>query len=425
MRTLTSFTRRPAATAAAALAATLMLALPAAQAADAGALSYKVYGFVNAEIESVEAKGGTTPYRQRGRVTDGNSRLGVYSSFAVDAELKAVLQLEASLNNFDQGGIGDNGSTSTLTSRNSYVGLEHVRFGRLLVGNYDSAYRSLVGSGGALGGNLGLSVQGLDLWNNTSAQVSGNAYSVFSRGEARYKNSVHYFSPVWNGLQAAASYGFDESRNGGLNRGRFSLAAKYSLGPLQIGVGLDQQQSTGVDIDKGLQGWGFRTTGQDGANTRFAKIVALYDLPTGTTLGLGVEQARYGFQQFVPPGPGNIYPTLNTGRMNQTGTMASIAQRVGERTTLMASVGTLGRLSNAAVGAPDDYRASQASVGAKLRLNDLLTVYAYGTRIRNHSQQGVNLGQAPLYSANAGSADAYLSPGDSPRAFGVGLIASF
>jgi hypothetical protein len=65
------------------------------------------------------------------------------------------------------------------------------------------------------------------------------------------------------------------------------------------------------------------------------------------------------------------------------------------------------------------------SLGAKYKLNDLLTAYAYGTRICNHSQQGVNLGQAPLYSANTGSADAYLSPGDSPRAFGVGLIASF
>lgn len=422
MKTSISFKRRPAAVACAALA---LGAASAACAADTGTFNYKVYGFINAEIESVQAKGGTTPYAQRGRVTDGNSRLGVQSSFKVDDELTAVLQLEASLNNFDQGGVGDNGSTSTLTSRNSYVGLDHAHLGRLLVGHYDSAYRSLVGSGGALGGNLGLSVQGLDLWNNTSAQLTGNAYSVFSRGEARYKSSVHYFTPVWHGLQAAASYGFDETRSSGLNRGRFSLAAKYQNGPLQVGIGLDQQQSTGVDIDKGLLGWGFRTTGQDGATTRFAKLVATYAFPTGTTVGLGVEQARYGFQQFVPPAPGSIYPTLNTGHMKQTGMMASLSQSIGEHATLMVSAGALGQLSNAVVATPDDYRASQASAGVKYRLNSLLTVYAYGTRIRNHPQQGVNLGQAPLYSANTGSADAYLSAGDSPRAFGVGLIASF
>jgi len=419
------FKRRAAASAAATLAAALLMAAPAAQAADAGALSYKIYGFVNAEIETVKAKGGTTPYQQRGRVTDGNSRLGVYSTFAVDDELKAVLQLEGSLNSFDQGGVSDNGSTSTLTSRNSYVGLDHVRFGRVLVGNYDSAYRSLVGSGGAMGGNLGLSVLGLDLWNNTSAQLTGNAYSVFSRGEARYKNSVHYFSPEWNGLTAAASYGFDESRNAGLNRGRFSMAFKYQTGALQVGLAVDQQQNTGVDIDKGEAGWGFRTAGQDGATTRFVKLVATYELPTRTMIGVGVEKASYGFQQFVPPSPGNIYPTLNNGHMRQTGMMASIAQRVGDRTTLMVSAGDLGRLSGAVVGTPDDYRASQVSLGAKFKLNDLLTAYAYGTRIRNHSQQGVNLGQAPLYSANTGTSDAYLSPGDSPRAFGVGLIANF
>ncbi len=425
MRTSPPFKRRAAAPTAATLAGALLLAAPAVHAAEAGALSYKIYGFVNAEIESVKAKGGTTPYAQRGRVTDGNSRLGVYSTFAVDADLKAVLQLEGSLNNFDQGGISDTGSTSTLTSRNSYVGLDHVQFGRLLVGNYDSAYRSLVGSGGAMGGNLGLSVLGLDLWNNTSAQLTGNAYSVFSRGEARYKNSVHYFSPEWHGLQAAASYGFDEARSAGLNRGRSSLAIKYHTGALQVGLAVDQQQKTGVDIDKGQAGWGFRTTGQDGATTRFIKLVATYELPTRTTLGVGIEKASYGFQQFIPPSPGNIYPTLNNGRMRQTGMMASIAQRVGERTTLMLSAGDLGRLSNAVVATPDDYRASQVSLGAKYKLNDLLTAYAYGTRIRNHSQQGVNLGQAPLYSANTGSADAYLSPGDSPRAFGVGLIANF
>ena len=408
-----------------AAAAATLLAAPLAARADLPPVTFKPYGFINAELESVQASGGTTPYQQRGRVTDGNSRLGVLMSFAVDAELKAVLQIEASLNSFDQGGVSDTGSTSTLTSRNSYVGLEHVRFGKFLVGNYDSAYRSLVGSGGELGGNLGLSVQGLDLWNNTSAQLTGNNYSVFSRGEARLKNSVHYFSPEWKGLQAAVSYGLDEARSGGLNRGRASLGVKYRIGALQVGVGFDQQSSTGVDVARGEQGWGFRLAGQDGASARYTKLVASYQLPTKTYIGAGIEQARYGFQQFVPPAPGSIYPQLLNGSMKQTGLMGSVAQPIGEHATVMLSAGRIGRLSNAAVGSPDDYKATQISLGAKYKINDLLTTYVYGTRIRNHAQQSVNLGQAPLFSANLGSPDAYLSPGDSPRAFGIGLIASF
>lgn len=384
----------------------------------------KLYGFLNAEVESVQAKGGTTPYESRGRVTDGNSRLGATGSIEISPTTKAIWQLEASLNSFDQGGINDRGESNTLTSRNSFIGIEDVRFGRLVVGNNDSAYRSLVGSGGAMGGNLGLSTLGLDLWNNTTAQLTGNSYSLFSRGEARYKNSVHYTSPEWMGLQGAASYGFDEGRNGGLGHNRFSLAAKYQNGPLQVGVAMDQQSNTGADIDNLQKGFGFRTGSQQGVNTRYAKLLASYQLPTGTYLGLGVEQGRYGFSQFVPPAGSQIYPQLVTGQMKQTGVMASLAQQFGHA-TLMLSVGSLGKLSNAAFGAPQDYKATQYSVGGKYKLNDYLTAYAYATKIKNRVQQSVNFGQNPLYSVNVGSADAYLSPGDSPQAIGVGLIASF
>lgn len=406
-----------------ALLGSLVAALPATVHAEV-LVPIKLYGFLNAEIEQVQAKGGTTPYQSRGRVTDGNSRLGITGAFTVNDRLKAIWQLEGSLNSFDQGGTDDLGKSQTLTSRNSFVGLEDVQLGRFLVGNYDSAYRSLVGSGGEMGGNLGLSVTGLDLWNNTSAQLTGNSYSVFSRGESRYKNSVHYFSPELMGFSAAASYGFDESRNAGLNRGRMSLALKYRNGPLQLGVAVDQQQSTGVDIEHLQQGFGFRTMGQDGANTRFVKLVGSYKFPTGTYLGAGVEQASYGFTEFVPPSGTNFYPVLNSGRMKQTGTMLSLAQEFGHA-TVMFSAGQLSKLDKAVFGNEDDYKATQFSLGAKYKLNDTLTAYTYFTRIRNKPQQSANLGQSPLYSVGSGTADAYLSPGDSPRAIGVGLIANF
>src|SRR5450830_859271 len=146
-------------------------------------VSTSIYGFLNGQIESVEATGGATPYSARGRVSDGNSRIGFRGNIGVSSDLKGVWQIEAALNNFDQGGVNNRGESATLSSRNSYVGLESQRFGTFVVGNNDSVYRSLVGSGGALGGNLGLTVHGLDVWNNTSAQMSGNADSVFSRGE--------------------------------------------------------------------------------------------------------------------------------------------------------------------------------------------------------------------------------------------------
>ena len=383
-----------------------------------------IYGFLNGQIESVQATGGATPYSTRGRVSDGNSRIGFRGNIGVTDDLKGVWQLEGALNNFDEGGVNTRGQSQTLSSRNSYVGIESARFGTFVVGNNDSVYRSLIGSGGELGGNLGLTVRGLDVWNNTSAQLSGNSDSVFSRGEARYKNSAHYLSPVYYGLQVGASYGFDEAQASNTNRSRWSVAAKYTYGPLSVGVGFDRQNNTGVDTDNLIQGYGFRTADVDGVKTDFAKVVATYKLPTNTTLGLGFEQGKYGYQTVAVPSASSFYTGAVNGTMKQNAVMGSIAQDFG-KATVMASYGKLFDLKNATFGNPGDYSATQFSLGAIYSLNRYLSPYVYYTKIRNGSQQNVNLGQAPIYSNNIGQSDAFLAPGNSPRAFGIGLIARF
>lgn len=383
-----------------------------------------IYGFLNGQLESVQAQGGATPYGTRGRVSDGNSRLGFRGNIGVTDDLKGIWQLEAALNNFDQGGVNTRGESTTLSSRNSYVGIESARFGSFVVGNNDSVYRSLIGSGGEFGGNVGLTVHGLDVWNNTSAQMSGNADSVFGRGEARYKNSAHYISPEYFGFQVGASYGFDENQESNTNRGRWSVAAKYNWGPLTLGVGYDRQNNTGVDLDAVVQGYGFRTTDSSGVNTSFTKVIGRYKLPTHTTIGLGFEQGKYGYEQVSVPTAGSFYTSTTYGRMKQNALMLSVAQDIG-KASIMASAGKLFDLKGATFGKESDYAANQYSIGAIYNLNRYLSPYIYYTKIRNHAQQSVNLGQAPVYSNNAGKEDAFLAPGDSPRAFGIGLIARF
>lgn len=414
-------TRMPAARA---VVPALLLCMAGAARADLP-LHFSLYGFLNAEVESVAAEGGATPYRQRGRVSDGNSRLGFSGWIDVDEHTKGLWQLEGSLNNFDQGGVNDQGQSGTLTSRNSFVGLEDDRAGRLIIGNNDSVYRSLVGSGGELGGNLGMSSHGLDLWNNTSAQVTGNPDSIFSRGEARYKNSVHYLSPVWTGLQVGASYGLDEALDNGAHHDRYSLAAKYANGPFEIGVGYDHQQSTGADTTRLQDGMGFHTASEAGVHTSFAKLVASYKLPTHTYVGAGIEHASYGYSQFTAVTGSNLYSTVAAGQMTQNAAMVSIAQDVTEKAALMFSYGKLGALQHAVVGSGSDYGATQFSIGAQYTFNKYLATYVTYTRINNKSLQNVNLGESPLYSNDSGSSDAYLAPGNDPRAAGFGIIARF
>ncbi|TFW35350.1 porin [Massilia horti] len=383
-----------------------------------------IYGFLNGQLESVQATGGATPYDTRGRVSDGNSRIGFKGNIAVTDDLKGIWQIEAAMNSFDQGGVNTKGESFTLSSRNTYVGIESARFGQLVVGNNDSVYRSLIGSGGELGGNLGLTVHGLDVWNNTTAQLSGNADSVFSRGEARYKNSVHYLSPTVYGLQVGGSYGFDENQGSIVNRSRWSVAAKYTYGPLSVGVGYDRQRHTGVNTDALIEGYGMRTTVVPGVNTSFAKVVATYRLPTRTTLGLGFEQGKYGYLDVAVPTSSDFYTGTTVGTMKQNAVMGSVTQEFGAA-TVMASYGKLFDLKGTTFGKPGDFGANQFSIGATYALNKVLMPYVYYTKIRNRSQQNVNFGQAPIYSNNIGKDDAFLAPGDSPRAFGVGLIARF
>ncbi len=386
----------------------------------------KFYGFLNAQLERVWASGGATPYDPRFRVSDGNSRLGVSGAIELREGTQALWQIEAGLNSFEQAGTNDKGLLSAIASRNTFVGVADDRLGTLQVGYVDSVYRSLVGSGSELGGNLGLTSFGLDLWNNTSAQMTGNTWSVFSRGEARLKNSVHYLSPELWGVRGGLSYGIDETTSTRRGRDRISAALRGKWEGLLAGVGFDYQRNTGLNTDKLEQGLGAHTDGVEGVSTWYAKALAGYRFPTGTYVGLGWERASYGFAQFVPADPQNPLSSTRKGTLTQDAVMASLAQSIGDL-SLMVSGGKLLKLKGASsvFGADGQYEATQLSCGAKYALGQYFATYAYFTAINNEQQQDANLGQAPLYSNGQGTSDAYLAPGNSPRAFGLGLIARF
>jgi len=400
-----------------------LLALPCAARADDLPISVRFYGFLNAEVEWVRAEGGATPYTPRMRVSDGNSRVGVFGKWDLTATTEVEAQLEALLNNFEQGGVNDMGRSGTLASRNSFVGISDKRFGRLLVGFYDNAYRSLVGTGGRFGGNVGLTELGLDLWNNTSAAVSGGFANLFGRGEARLANSIHYRSPNLFGAQVSLSYGFDEAQVEGGRRDHFSAAALYKFQQFGIGLGYDRQSNTGVDTDALLRGEGMRIVPVNDVSTNFYKVIVSYTFSTGTYVGLGYERSVYGFANFTQPDTGTVYSPVTYGTMSQGGAMASVAQPFGNF-TLMGSFGKLGKLSNAIVGTGDDYQAIQYSVGAKYAFGRPFMVYLYFTRVENKPLQNINLG-VPIYSNNLGTSEAFLAPGNNPMAGGTGLIVRF
>jgi hypothetical protein len=402
---------------------------PASPTAADSLVQSRVYGFLNAQLERSSASGGATPFDPRFRVVDGGSRIGYAGTVTVTSTTRALWQLEGALSGYEQAGITDQGVHTSIVSRNSFVGVENRCLGRLVAGNNDSAYRRLIGSGGDMGGNLGLTVLGLDLWNNTSAQLSGNGKSTFGRGEERYRNSVHYVSPAWriphipSSFQIAGSYSVDQALVQTAHRDRFSVAALYRIGTFSLGAAFDRQANTGVDVDTLERGFGLRTDVLNGVATYYYELVASYRAPFGTYVGLGLERSNYGFLLLVPPPNTGFYAGLNQGVMRQTGIMGSLAQPIG-KATVMVSVGGLSNLSNAIYGSGADYRSRQYSLGAKYAITDHFGAYAFFSAIQNGAQQDVNLG-APIYSNNLGTAQAYLAPGNKPRTVGFGALVRF
>src|SRR5262249_4608039 len=154
-----------------------------------------------------------------------------------------------------------------------------------------------IGSGGDLGGDLGLTVLGLDFWNNTNAQLSGSLTSIFGRGEERYHNSVHYVSPAWrlgltaNFVQVAASYGFDEVLQLAGRRERFSAAALYRIKGFSLGAAFDRQANTGVNVDTLQRGFGLSVDAENGVATYYYEAIASYHFRWGTYVGAGFERS--------------------------------------------------------------------------------------------------------------------------------------
>ena len=210
----------------------------------------------------------------------------------------------------------------------------------------------------------------------------------------------------------------------GLKHDRYSAAVKVAVKGLELGAGFDRQENTGVDVDKLQQGYGFGVDAQPDVATSYWKVLAGYHFPFGTYVGAGLERASYGYALFVPASASNPYSYVQNGSMSQRGAMFSLAQGIGPA-TLMASYAKLGSLTNAVVGTGADYQGRQYSLGGKWDFSDVFAVYAYYTEIKNHAQQILDLGQSPLFGNDLGTPTAFLSPGTSPSAAGLGAIVRF
>jgi predicted porin len=204
------------------------LAVGAAFAAPAGAQvpdGVQLYGRLNLGIDNYEAKGSpdrnriggtipcTTPgvagcttlsgsnfdYKGRMRVFDTASRVGIRGSEDLGGGLRAIFQIETGANVDSGNHLGQNGSNNPNTgfwaSRDSWVGLEGERFGRLTFGR-QSVYWSN-GTIEQIGAN----------YLNASSPLSTYSQSGIVLGPVARESNTAQYSLRFGGFSATASYG--------------------------------------------------------------------------------------------------------------------------------------------------------------------------------------------------------------------------
>ncbi|MXR35564.1 porin [Craterilacuibacter sinensis] len=163
------------------LIAALVSALPAAAMADV-----TVYGIMKAGVENVKVGKEASATN----VDDLGSRIGFKGSEDLGNGLKAIWQVETALAIDD----GKNGGKS-WASRDSFAGLSS-EFGTVKLG-YNSNFAN---------SDMGV----INAWENGSDALG---LSIFTRADARLKDSIRLESPEYAGFKAVYVHGVDENKN--------------------------------------------------------------------------------------------------------------------------------------------------------------------------------------------------------------------
>ncbi|MBP8814143.1 MAG: porin [Laribacter sp.] len=369
-------------------------ALASAFIAPAVLADVQIYGVMNADVESVKATGAVNPAqdtKSATRVSSNTSRIGFKGDEDLGNGLKAIWQVEQWVFLDGSNGTGNLASQSSMNrfaTRNSFVGLDINNAGRVLLGQYDSAYKTLVKP-----------------VNPLSDGIADINVTTFSRGDARYKNSVHYYSPSWDGFKVGASYGFDESRPdvaayGRANSNVWALAASYDIAGFNVAAGYTRQNDP-IKADP-VTGLPVSPTALSADSVSYWKAVAKYTI-ADTQIGAGYERK-------------NQNGVTTAGDFHQNTWTIGAIQQFGAFGIGLAYV-KIGNQSNL-----DNSGANQWSVAGTYDLSKRTQAYAFYTRINNDDNSKINFANNPI--ANSSGVGG-VGAGSNPTGFGLGLKHTF
>jgi predicted porin len=313
--------------------------------AAAQASSVQIYGRLNIALENVrnsaDAKGQRTIAT---RESNNRSVLGFRGSEELGDGLKAIYQVEGTLS-LDTG-------AGSIAARDTRVGVEGT-LGTIFAGNWTTPYNSATAS---LDPFYPTTAGYMSIMGNGSASTTDNSIDTASF-DRRQQNSVHYWSPNWNGFSVRLAQGLnEEAPASGAKPSLTSAAAIYERGPLFATVTHERHHEY-----QGL-----------GRNDRGTKIAAAY---------------RFGHTRIAAVAEKLAYETA-TGALERTSYYLSATHQIGAHGLRfgLAKAGDGEGSSTQKIGfikKGADTGAIHYTLGYDYNLSKRTSVFAYYTRLDN------------------------------------------
>jgi len=366
-------------------------------------------------------------------LSSNSSNLGFRGSEDLGNGLKAIFQIESSIN-IDTGSGG-------LGSRNSNVGLSS-NWGTVFYGVWDTPYKFITlkadpffatsaASFNGLYGSPGFNVQSTTFQSATltPTAVSLTTLAADAGFDRRQTNSVQYWTPNWAGFsgrlfyspgEGKQNYALDSTavtgpRAAQLDPWMWGASLQYDNGPIYAALAYEQHKDyfgtrvqtgstalgTGSDdwgakIVLGAQNlWGFNVYG-------FAERLE-YETDGLVTQGLVQQAKRNAYGGFVTWGFGNF--TLRGGWAQASSTSCSAVVNIALATNQICNGGDTG--------------SQQYSLGASYNFSKRTLAYLYYTAQDNDEFGRYRMG------TNTGPVTSNVPVGAKAQAFGLGIRHTF
>lgn len=320
--------------------------------------SVTIYGRLNVALESVGSSHSTVD-RSVKRESNNRSVLGFRGEEDLGDGYVALFQIEGALSL-------DTGVATSFANRDTRVGLA-APWGTVFMGHWSLPY--LTATSG-FDPYYPTTAGYMSLMANGSAATTNNITDRASF-DRRQQNTVHYWTPTWNGLTGRVAYAFNEGEKGpgGSSPHLWSASLSWDEGPWNLSLAREEHRD--------YQGPGLNDS--------------------GTKLGVAY---RFGDWRLAGAAERLRYETA-LGALRRDSFYASATWQLGAG-AVKAGYTHAGQGKGPAgakvgfIAAGDDTGSSQWTVGYDYAFSKRTAVYAYASRIDNQARAAYDFAINPL-----------------------------